>query len=301
VTNLHRDRAYVTDPVIWDSGATYTPGISERRNGVSTFLHGGLKDVQTQTDSSGNVVATRKYDAYGMVTNSTGVWKGPFGYSGGAGYQEDETGLQLLGHRYYDASTGRFLTRDPIKDGRNWYSYCDNNPVTRVDPNGLDWFNNASKFMAGRGDTLTFGSTAVVRGWMGVDIVDTESSAYLGGSAVGTVHGLVIPGMGAAKAAKAGSKVIGSAFRTAKTLRQVINVVFSPRSLQHAFKHAKDFGIPGNWNNANRAKFLSALQKFVSNPSNVIKNVAYKGVKGHRAIVNPATGQAVIVDEMGIS
>ena len=28
-----------------DSVATYTPGILERRNGVSTFLNSGLKDV----------------------------------------------------------------------------------------------------------------------------------------------------------------------------------------------------------------------------------------------------------------
>ena len=76
-----------------------------------------------------------------MVIGSTGAWKGPFGYSGSAGYQEDETGLQLLGHRYYDSSTGRFITRDPIKDGRNWYAYCDNNPVSRVDAEGLGWHN----------------------------------------------------------------------------------------------------------------------------------------------------------------
>jgi RHS repeat-associated protein len=136
-TNFHRDGAYVTDPVIWDSGATYTPGISEKRNNITTYLHGGLKDKTLQTGSSGATVASRQYDAFGMVTNSTGTWKGPFGYSGGAGHQEDEAGLQLLGHRYYDPSTGRFLTRDPIKDGRNWYSYCDNNPVTRVDADGL--------------------------------------------------------------------------------------------------------------------------------------------------------------------
>lgn len=72
-----------------------------------------------------------------MVIGSTGTWKGPFGYSGSASYQEDETGLQLLGHRYYDSSTGRFITRDRIKDGRNWYSYCDNNPVNAIDADGL--------------------------------------------------------------------------------------------------------------------------------------------------------------------
>jgi hypothetical protein len=87
VTAYHRDGAGVTAPLISDSGATYTPGISERRNGVSTFLNAGLKDVAKQTDISGNVTATRKYDAYGMVIGSTGTWKGPFGYSGSAGYQ----------------------------------------------------------------------------------------------------------------------------------------------------------------------------------------------------------------------
>jgi RHS repeat-associated protein len=138
-TTYHRDGTGVTAPLISDSGATYTPGVSERRNGVSTFLNSGLKDVAKQTDAAGSVTATRKYDAYGMVIGSTGTWKGPFGYSGSAGYQEDETGLQLLGHRYYDPSTGRFLTRDPIKDGRNWYGYCGNNPVVRVDANGLEW------------------------------------------------------------------------------------------------------------------------------------------------------------------
>ncbi|MCU0316911.1 MAG: hypothetical protein MUC92_09990 [Fimbriimonadaceae bacterium] len=57
------------------------------------------------------------------------------------GYQEDATGLKLLGHRYYDSSTGRFRTRDPIKDGRNWFSYgAGYASVTGgADPNGLKW------------------------------------------------------------------------------------------------------------------------------------------------------------------
>ena len=58
------------------------------------------------------MVASRQYDAFGNVASSTGTWTGPFGYAGGFGYQEDATGLKLLGHRYYDSSTGRFLTRD---------------------------------------------------------------------------------------------------------------------------------------------------------------------------------------------
>ena len=143
-TSYHRDGAGVTAPLLSDDQATYTPGISERRAGVTTFSHGGLKDGSAQTDNSQNITATKQYDAYGQVLTGTGIWKGPFGYGGQAGYQTDESGLQLLGHRYYDPSTGRFLTRDPIKDGRNWYGYCDNNPVSRIDASGLDWHDPTS-------------------------------------------------------------------------------------------------------------------------------------------------------------
>ncbi len=34
-------------------------------------------------------------------------------------------------------SVGRFLTSDPAQAGSNWYAYCDNNPLVRVDPTGL--------------------------------------------------------------------------------------------------------------------------------------------------------------------
>ena len=37
----------------------------------------------------------------------------------------------------YDPSTGRFINEDPIRDGLNWYVYCENNPVMFVDPWGL--------------------------------------------------------------------------------------------------------------------------------------------------------------------
>ena len=35
-------------------------------------------------------------------------------------------------------SVGRFLSSDPAQAGSNWYAYCDNNPLVRVDPTGLD-------------------------------------------------------------------------------------------------------------------------------------------------------------------
>jgi RHS repeat-associated protein len=62
---------------------------------------------------------------------------GAYGYAGGFGYHADPTGLHQVGHRYYDPDLGRFLSRDPVKDGPNWYAYCENDPVNSIDPTGL--------------------------------------------------------------------------------------------------------------------------------------------------------------------
>ncbi len=68
--------------------------------------------MEAMSNVAQQMVAKRGYDAFGNVISSTGTWGSAFGYAGGFGYQEDATGLKLLGHRYYDSSTGRFLTRD---------------------------------------------------------------------------------------------------------------------------------------------------------------------------------------------
>jgi hypothetical protein len=46
-------------------------------------------------------------------------------------------GLYYFNARWYDASTGRFTSEDPISDGVNWYAYVASNPLGRIDPRGL--------------------------------------------------------------------------------------------------------------------------------------------------------------------
>jgi len=60
------------------------------------------------------------------------------GFGGQFGYYTDDTGRTLLGHRFYDADMGRFVTRDPIgyKGGINLYGFAGNNPVNESDPSG---------------------------------------------------------------------------------------------------------------------------------------------------------------------
>ena len=55
---------------------------------------------------------------------------------------DDETGWYDYGWRQYDPQLGRFLSVDPHADSyRKWtpYNYVGNNPINRIDPNGMDW------------------------------------------------------------------------------------------------------------------------------------------------------------------
>jgi len=133
-----RDGVGVTAPVLADGVATMVPGVSERTSGQTNFIHTDRLGSMKGMSNSANVTETADYDAFGKViahANATGTQKG---FASGYGYQEDsESGYKLLGHRYYDADTGRFLSRDPAQKGKNWYQYGRNNPLKYLDPTGL--------------------------------------------------------------------------------------------------------------------------------------------------------------------
>lgn len=105
-------------------------------------------DIVKIVNQDGNTVVTYTYDALGKITKQTdtttyGIAKlNPFRYRGYV--YDDETGLYYLQSRYYDPVTGRFINPDVYCDtntdifGTNMFTYCNNDPINQVDPEGTD-------------------------------------------------------------------------------------------------------------------------------------------------------------------
>jgi RHS repeat-associated protein len=91
------------------------------------------------TDDAGAVVGAFAYDPFGKVIAHTGV-STPFTFVGAYGVIEGAGDIFFMRNRYYDATTGRFIQRDPIgfSGGQsNLYAYVGNNPLIFFDPEGL--------------------------------------------------------------------------------------------------------------------------------------------------------------------
>jgi RHS repeat-associated protein len=96
-----------------------------------------LGSTRSVTDSSRNVVAASTYHPFGETEVEEGSEKYLFN-----GKEKDSTELYYYGARYYDPEIGRFLTRDIIiisylnPQGLNRYTYCKNNSLAYIDPDG---------------------------------------------------------------------------------------------------------------------------------------------------------------------
>ena len=97
-----------------------------------------LGSVRLVVDTTSGAITQRlDYDAFGNITLDTNPGFQPFGFAGGI-YDQD-TRLTRFGVRDYDAETGRWTAKDPIRftgGDLNLYGYVLNDPVNQVDPSG---------------------------------------------------------------------------------------------------------------------------------------------------------------------
>ncbi|MBF0595619.1 MAG: VCBS repeat-containing protein, partial [Candidatus Omnitrophica bacterium] len=133
---------------------------------------------------------------------------------------DEETGLVYFGARYYSPKIGRFITADTIVQSPynpqtlNRYTYCNNNPVTLIDPTGHSWFKKV--FGGGSGTAAAIigavvGIVATIAlGPAGLAWYGSTMSGIIGGALGGAVSGGLVGGwQGAATGAVIGGVVGG--------------------------------------------------------------------------------------------
>jgi RHS repeat-associated protein len=101
-------------------------------SGNTTFL----------TDDSGSITDSYGITPYGESVTQVGSTDNPFTFQGQWGVmQESGTSLYYMRFRYYDSTSARFLTRDPMRSIEpkliNPYQYAAGDPIGKTDPLGL--------------------------------------------------------------------------------------------------------------------------------------------------------------------
>ncbi len=133
--------------------------------------------IVAMTDASTNANLTHKYqyDEFGKVTSSEEENINRFRYVGNKGVMYEADNLTFMRARYYDESIGRFLSEDPIWS-TNLYPYCDNNPITRVDPEGTTY----SVSLAGINQDLSYSPKVYNNDYYNSFVLGVETTLAVG-------------------------------------------------------------------------------------------------------------------------
>jgi len=141
-----------------------------------SYLYDGKGNVSAIIDGAQMIVANYRYDPFGDRMAGTGTLSQPFQFSTKS--FDEELGLSYFGFRFYSASLGRWMNRDPLgeKGGVNLYEFVGCNPIMFVDPFGLIMVcNRATDWGHGLNHSYLW-SDVLNRGWGQAGSSGRESS-----------------------------------------------------------------------------------------------------------------------------
>jgi len=289
--------------------------ISRNENSANVFYTYDDRGNTIQRFNSGGLGDSNSVDEYGAMINAP---YDPYdGLGAQWGYYCDynvSPHLYLLGHRYYDSRVGRFINQDPIgtAGGINVFSYGLNNPAGMFDPAGFccdglfdSALQGATNFFAGFGHAVP-GVGSLLDSYYqsnGLDkYIQKGSGLYAAGGVTSlAVTTVAMTGFGnLADGAALSSEVTtgGETLDVAGEEGMESANCFDSSKVQHEFKHAGDFGIDGNWNQANGESFQNALEDHIANAPEQIQGT-FRGTIQATHYYDPASQLWVGVDTQG--
>ena len=148
--------------------------------------------VLALANEDGNIAESYEYNAWGRVMffdqngNKINNQQSTIGnrYLFQGREYDSETGLYNFRARWYMPEIGRWISKDPIgiSGGLNLYIFCENNPISFIDPLGLDYIDAIFNVFTGAFEMIASGvSSGIGAGAELVgDLIGWESLAELG-------------------------------------------------------------------------------------------------------------------------
>ncbi|MBA6411800.1 VCBS repeat-containing protein [Parahaliea sp. F7430] len=274
--------------------------LGEIRDGSDTswYHSDASKNIRIISNTAGDVSDSYSYEAFGGLISHSGTSANPYQFAGEqAGAEEN---LSFLRARYYDPTTGRFISRDPFQGilrdppSLHRYLYAHANPISNTDPTGQ----------------LTLSST-MVSGSISSGLISGVISYAGGKRGMALVTDTIIGAAFGALGGPAGA-ALGNSFKSSKVLVTMVN---SPHVARFAgrlvnaipstlFGAADDYSKAlangdafkeGFYSDFAKGTFLNLVFKMISGPSaEVHKQINFKEVKAFASIKTTSAAGATV-------